>query len=237
MTTAHQAISPIEPTPDRPSVSAKPVAGWRFWIPMILQLGFAIGLPAQLAVTYYTGRSVVLQTRPVDPFDWLRGYSQTLSYDISQESVLKTLPGWRSIATEQDDKGQPRLPYSRQSFYVVLQQPTPAQPAPAQPTPAARSDRPAAWQPVAISRDRPRDLATNQIALKGEILYGSPRYNLETYYMDEAQRDTLNQSIAALQAVRRDRNKPQPFVVEVRVDGSGQAVAHSLWIGQERYQF
>lgn len=237
MTTAHSAQPPIDPSPTPPPTPSKPVAGWRFWVPMLLQLGLAIGLPAQLAATYYTGRSVVLQTRPVDPFDWLRGYSQTLSYDISQESVLKTLPGWRSIATERDGKDQPRLPYSRQSFYVVLQQPAPSSTQPATTAAAARSDRPAAWKPVAVSRDRPRDLPANQIALKGEILAGAPRYNLETYYMEESQRDTLNQSISAMQAVRRDRNKPQPFVVEVRVDGSGQAVAHSLWIGQERYQF
>lgn len=236
MTTANSAMPPIDPPSDRPPTVARPVAGWRFWVPMLLQLGLTIGLPAQLAMTYYTGRSVVLQTRPVDPFDWLRGYSQTLSYDISQESVLKTLPGWRSIATERDSKGQPRLPYSRQSFYVVLQQPAP-QPAPQSAGAAPKSNRPAAWKPVAVQRDRPRDLPANQIALKGEMLYGAPRYNLETYYMDESQRNTLNQSIASMQAGRRDRNKPQPFVVEVRVDGSGQAVAHSLWIGQERYQF
>lgn len=224
-------ISPI--APDSPPPKA---AGWRFWIPMLLQLGLAIGVPAQSAMTYYWGRSVVLQTRPVDPYDWMRGYSQTLSYDISQVSVLEKLPGWETIATDRDQKQKPRLPYERREFYLILQQPTNS----ATEDPNQPPDRPKPWQPVAIRPDRPGQLPVNQVALRGEIMAAMPRYNLETYYMDESKRDQINDQINGVNRMNWARprtNRPLPFVVEIRVGADGQAVAHSLWIEQDRYQF
>lgn len=212
------------------SSAPQPAAGWRFWIPMLLQLGLAIGVPAQSAATYYWGRSVVLQTQPVDPYDWLRGYSQTLSYDISQVSVLQKLRGWESIATARDDKNRPQLPYELKTFYIILQEPAPS-------PDAAKTPRPQPWKPVAVQPKRPDRLPPNQIALRGELWGGMPRYNLETYYMEETQRDTINREIGQLNGPARDRSKPQPFVVEVRVNGDGGAVAHSLWIEKKRYQF
>ncbi len=222
-------VADSTPVTERP-IDPRPTAGWRFWIPMLLQLGLAIGIPAQSAATYYWGRSVVLQTRPVDPYDWLRGYSQTLSYDISQVSVLKKLRGWESIATARDDKNQPQLPYELKTFYIILQEPAPS-------ATAAKTPRPQPWQPVAVQPNRPDRLPPNQIALRGDLWGGMPRYNLETYYMEESQRDQINREIGQLNRPMRDRNQPQPFVVEVRVDGSGSAVAHSLWIEKNRYQF
>ena len=70
---------------------------WRFLVPLGLQLGIILIVPAQSAYTYNFGQSAVLQTLPVDPYDLLRGYSQTLSYDISQINNLKVSnKTWRS---------------------------------------------------------------------------------------------------------------------------------------------
>jgi len=54
-----------------------------FLVPLLIQLGIILLIPSKSFSTYKTGQDVVIQTRPVDPYDFLRGYSQTLSYDIS----------------------------------------------------------------------------------------------------------------------------------------------------------
>ena len=79
---------------------ATPFRRWRFWIPLILQTALIAAVPAQAVYTHLTGRTVVLKTVPVDPYDLLRGYSQTLAYDISQPNNLKSLPGWKTIPQE-----------------------------------------------------------------------------------------------------------------------------------------
>ena len=70
-----------------------PLPLWRFAVPLLLQIGLVLVPPAQSVYTHITGKTVILQTIPVDPYDPLRGYSQTLSYDISRLETLKKLPG------------------------------------------------------------------------------------------------------------------------------------------------
>jgi len=177
-----------------------------------------IGLvPAQAVYTHITGKTVILQTAPVDPYDFLRGYYQVLSYDISTPETLKTLPGWEELSNNQD-----YLP-SGTTIYVILEQPT------LQPT---ESPRPQAWEPIKISSTLPKDLPNNQIALKGESNGWRIEYGLETYYMPEDQRVQVNQNITDAQ-----RNEPQSFVVEVKVNAQGKAVPLSLWVRNQNYKF
>ncbi len=186
-----------------------PRSGWWFWLPLLFQTGLILAVPAQDAYTYATGKPVTLQTAPVDPYDLLRGYSQTLGYEISNADQLKKLPG--GALTSQ---------YSR-DFYLVLEAPT------------ATTQPPKPWKAIQLSATRPENLPPNQVALQGKInQYGQISYGLETYYMPEDQRNQLNTEIRETQ-----QNQPQAFVVEVKVDRNGNAIPISLWVKDQRYRF
>ena len=76
------------PTPESP----RPISIWRFWAPLLFQTALILAVPAQAVYTQLTGKTVILQTIPVDPYELLRGYSQTLRYDISIQDNLRKLP-------------------------------------------------------------------------------------------------------------------------------------------------
>lgn len=184
------------------------IPGWRLWLPLLFQSALIVTIPAQNAYTFVTGRTVVLQTAPVDPYDFLRGYSQTLGYEISQVGELRKLPGGDRLKSKESG-----------DLYVVLE------------APASSTNPPKPWKPVRISVDRPTNLPANQIALKGYISGLRLSYGLETYYMPEDQRQEINQRINNL------RQEPQAFLVEIKVDSSGNAVPVSLWVRDRNYRF
>ncbi len=185
--------------------------GWRLWLPLLMQTALIVAIPARDAYTYATGRTVVLQTAPVDPYELLRGYSQTLGYDISRLDRLRQLPG-----------GEWFKQRSQGTIYVVLEAPTTAQTKP-----------PQAWKPVRVSPTQPQDLSANQIALKGKFNGWQIQYGLETYYMPEDQRQQINADIQKIQQQRQQ----QSFVVETKVDSGGNAVPVSLWVRDRNYRF
>ncbi|HEY9616145.1 MAG TPA: GDYXXLXY domain-containing protein [Microcoleaceae cyanobacterium] len=201
--------SPTQPTPV--VESPQQIPRWRFWLPLVFQAALIIIVPAQNAYTTIAGKSITLQTAPVDPYDLMRGYSQTLRYDISDLTLLKNLPGGKWF--QQHASG---------AFYVVLAAPAPTT---AQPPPP--------WKPVRISGDRPNQLAANQVALQGNYDGWQVTYGLETYYMPEDQREQLNDTIQQVQQQRQQ----QAFVVEAKVDSSGHAVPISLWVRDRNYRF
>lgn len=192
---------------------------WRLWVPLLLQTGLILASPAQPFYTQVTGETVILQTAPVDPYDPIRGYSQTLSYDISRLENLRRLPGWKELS--KGSKQNTYLP-SETTFYVILEAPV-----------ANESQPPKPWKPVGVKSNRPTSLPANQIALKGKSTGNSIEYGLETYYMPESRRDEINQDISQTQRGRQ----PQSFVVEVKVDTQGRAVPISLWVSKRNYRF
>jgi len=191
---------------------------WRFWLPLVLQTVLIASVPAQAIFTQLTGKTAILQTAPVDPYDLMRGYSVTLSYDISRTDNLKSLPGWKTLPKDPYSSDQDYLAENT-IVYVILQAPA-----------DNSSSRPKPWKPVAVSRDRPAALKPNQIALKGRANFRSLQYGLETYYMPESRRDEVNDNI------QRNQRK-NPGVVEVKVDAQGNAVPLTLWVGDRRYSF
>ena len=186
---------------------------WHFWVPMLLQTIFIIAVPLQSAVVYSTGRAVTLQTAPIDPYDILRGYSQILSYEISDPEVLSQLPGGSDIFSGA---------YETQTFsiYVVLQ------------APASVTSPPSAWTPIRVSRDRPQSLPHDQVVLKGRYREWSITYGLETFYMPERDRNAINAEIREVQ-----QSGKQDFVVDIKVDHQGISVPNSLWVGDRHYRF
>ncbi len=193
---------------------------WRFAVPLLFQVGLILALPAQSVYTHVTGKTVVLQTIPVDPYDVLRGYSQTLSYNISRPENLKKLPGWQEIVKQQKNKSSNYLD-SKTQLYVVLEAP-----------PAGAKTPPVAWKPIKVSGTNPVSLPANQIALKGRGAGNLIRYGLETYYFPEAQQQEINQAINLAQ-----RGQQQSLVVEIKVDKQGNGVPVSLWVRDRNYRF
>jgi uncharacterized membrane-anchored protein len=196
--------------------SSSRLPAWRLWLPLLLQTALIAAIPAQAVYTHWSGRTVILQTAPVDPYDLLRGYSQTLGYTISDTNTLKSLPGWNTLPKM---PGNPAYLADNSSLYVTLEAPA-----------ASNQGRPKPWKPVAVNRDRPSSLKPNQVVLKGRANYNRIEYGLETYYMPEDQREEINATITQTQ-------RRQPGVVEIKVDAQGNAVPVSLWVGDRNYRF
>jgi uncharacterized membrane-anchored protein len=195
----------------------KPLRLWRLLLPLSFQalLLLAIALPP--LYTEISGRAVVLKTVPIDPYDLLRGYSQTLSYEISLIENIKKLPGWENLP-KQVDYERKLFPINGTSFYLILQ------------APSGSGKIPQPWKPVQIQTSLPTNLPTNRVALKGTVNYGRIDYGLETYYMPEELRKEVNDAVT-------ESNRKQSGAVEIKVDAKGNAVATQLWAGDRNYRF
>lgn len=210
--------SSTTPILEKQSQLPQRLPGWRLWVPLVLQTGLILASPAQSFYTQVTGRTVILQTAPVDPYDPLRGYSQTLSYDISRIENLRSLPGGKELFKGSQHNYLP----SGTEFYVILAAPA-----------STKSQPPLPWKPVGVRSNRPTSLPANQIALKGKSTGNAIEYGLETYYMSESRANEINQDINETQRGRQ----PGSFVVEVKVDKQGRAVPISLWVSKRNYRF
>jgi uncharacterized membrane-anchored protein len=190
----------------------------RFWLILVLQAVLILAIPAQAFYTQLSGRAIVLQTAPVDPYSLFQGYSVTLSYDISNAQNLQKLPGWKEVAAKHraDEK----------EFYVVLQAPDDVTGRP-----------PKAWKAISVASRYPDKLQANQIALRGRDLRGRIAYGLETYFMPEDQRDAINQEINNQQINQAGESAKPAFVVEVKVGSGGNAVPIAIWLKDKRYEF
>ncbi|HEY9823402.1 MAG TPA: GDYXXLXY domain-containing protein [Candidatus Sericytochromatia bacterium] len=209
-----------------------PTPSWRFWIPLLFQTTLILTVPAQAIYTQLTGKTVILQTVPADPYDLLRGYSQTLRYDISSQDSLRQLPGWQELPKQQPRGNKLAFIEPGTRFYVIL----------AAPVSPALNELPQPWKPIAVSTRRPAKLPANQIALKGLAQPGSVQYGLETYYIPEDQREQINSDLRAARMAdptqpqqtlpEADPTQPQqtpPVVMEIKVNTKGDAVPISLW--------
>ena len=187
-----------------------PIPHRNFWLAMGAQFALLSTVAAPAIYTLSTGTTVFLQTAPVDPYDLLRGYYQTLNYDIADRSKLAKLPGGEIFSDKKPKTGE---------FFVTLALPS---------TPGQQIAR-----PIAVSAKRPTNLPTGQIAIQGIQAKSSSwrtniSYGIEKFYMPEAQKDTVNSDIG--------RN-PRKLLVEVKIDGSGHPVPVSLWVGNKSYRF
>lgn len=192
---------------------------WRFLLPLLFQLGLIIAVPARGIYIQFAGQEIALQTIPVDPYDLLRGYSQTLRYSISRYETLKTLSGWETLVRQTNGEGGDVLPPGTR-FYVVLQAPTEAM----------ATIAPQPWRGIAVSRNLPENLPANQVAIAAQADNNWIDYGIESYYVPEDQQDAINAEITRLDASR-------PFVVALKVDDQGNAVPTSLWIEDQEYRF
>ena len=191
----------------------KPIPILRLVIPLLIQAGLLFAIPAQSAYTYLTGKTVILQTVPVDPYNILTGYYQILSYDISTQSTLEKLPDSKDILKDGN------------SLYVILQEEK-----------STGKGIPKAWKPLRLTEEIPSALPDNQVALKGKYRYGRVTYGLEKYNIPEDQRNQINNNISQASRSATERDK-QPIVVEVKVDSQGKSVPISMWVKEQNYRF
>ena len=199
---------------------------WAIALPLLIQTGLIIAVPFHAAIANLAGQTVILRTVPVDPYDPFRGYYTTLQYDISQRGVLSTLDGWEAIQSDLEPSTTNKLLRPGRNFFVVLAEPVDDDPTDTMPI----SD---AWQPIAVSRQRPSDLPNNQIAVKGTYRSDRIVYGMERYYLPEAERLELESRIRQAQT---PESQPRLFV-EVRIGPFGKAVPIALWLQDERIEF
>ena len=206
--------------PTKPNRIKVPV--WRFLIAMLIQATLIVAVPFKSAMTYANGQTVTLKTLPVDPYDLLRGYSQTLRFEISDLEQLKQLPGAEGVFSNIGNGRNASTP-----IFVTLE-------APKEDLAGDRTQGqiPIAWEPVAVSKDYPQNLQDHQAALQGYAQRWSVIYGLETYYMPEAQREEINEKITTEQ-----QTEDSEFVVDVKINGEGQSVPVSLWVRDEEFRF
>ncbi|MBD2775339.1 GDYXXLXY domain-containing protein [Iningainema tapete] len=202
----------------------KPIPIWRFVLPLLMQTVLILTVPAQAVYTHLTGKTVILQTIPVDPYSILTGYSQSLTYNISRQEDLKKLPGWEELVKKYPGSNKQHYPLAQgTNLYVILQ------------AESNTASIPKAWKPVRVSEKLPTSLAANQIALQGSYRYGTVVYGLETYYIPEDQKEQINKEISQIQ--QSTTGEQQPIVVEVKVDARGKAVPISMWVRERNYRF
>ena len=196
---------------------------WAIALPLLIQTVLITSVPLQAAIAMVMGKTVVLRTVPVDPYDPFRGYYTTLRYDISQRGILSTLSGWEAIKSDLEPNAAMELLESGNPFFVLLEAPQNADPA----------TSPLPWKPIAVTRQRPRKLLSNQIALKGTYRRDRIVYGLERYYLPEAERIDLENRIREAQTAEN----PPRLMVEVRIGPLGNAVPIALWLQDQRIEF
>jgi uncharacterized membrane-anchored protein len=250
------------PDPNRDRQKPPPI---RMAMPLLFQSLLICSIPFQSVYALLTGTTVVLKTQPVDPYDILRGYYQTLSYDISNVETLSKLPGWKNIVGSDrthtsDRRGYEDLDFKRnwysvingniqygieydklnvqydyeeeytypagmdknQQVYITLLK-----------TKGVNKTELQAWKPVAVSKQLPDNLSGDKIAIRGTSDGSQIIYGLETYYMPENRKDSVNTDINESQRSKEPRN----LLVEVKVDNRGLATPVSLWVGKKEYHF
>ncbi|MBD2519686.1 GDYXXLXY domain-containing protein [Nostoc sp. FACHB-973] len=201
--------------------SNKPLPVWRLLAPLAVQTALIMAVPAQALYTDMTGKTVILQTAPVNPNDVLQGNSLALDYNISRTANLSRLPGWQTIVSKGRGSGR-RLPEGT-NIYVTLQEQV-----------SSSRGVPRAWRPLRVSTSRPASLRANQVALRGVYEDGSINYGLETYYIPENQRQQIRND---LQTQRARRGQVPPIVVKAKVDPQGNALPISMWVRDRNYRF
>jgi uncharacterized membrane-anchored protein len=198
--------------------SLTPISFQRLLIPLVLQTLLILLLPLPNLYTQFTGRTIILQTTPVDPYDTRRGYWIDLSYDISHTQTLKKLPGWNELIKKFPGSNQQYYPVAEgANLYVVMQQ---------------DKNR---WKPLRIATELPKSLPQNQIVIRGQYRYDTVNYGIEKYYMPEPEREKISKEI--LGGIQARVGQLKPMLIETKIDPQGQAVPVRMQVGDRIYNF
>jgi uncharacterized membrane-anchored protein len=114
------------------------------------------------------------------------------------------------IANPDDLPAKPELKESMQ-YFVVLK-------------PGARG----IWNPVRVTERFPRNLARDEVALRGELKYYRMKYGIEQYYLPEYRRQTVEKLV---------RNPKNRVLVRVKIDARGRASVEELRVGKRVFRY
>ena len=79
----------------------------RLIIALVVLIGIAGGFMLYLSIPLLTGKTVILKTLPIDPFDFLRGQYLTINYEISRVNFTDNIKEGETVYVslkEGDDK-------------------------------------------------------------------------------------------------------------------------------------
>jgi uncharacterized membrane-anchored protein len=166
-----------------------------FWTALGVQLLLVLLIPASRWLILATGRSVILETEPYDPYNLFSGYYVDLRYPIANPAVL---PG----------KHEFKEPLQ---YFVVL-----------------KADARGIWIPVRVTDRLPRDLARNEVALRGRLRFYRMKYGIEQYYLPESRRQAVEKLV---------RNPKNRVLVRAKVDARGRAAIEELRVGNRVFRY
>lgn len=190
----------------------------RLLIPLLLQAGIILAAPARNIYIEFTGKTVILETAPVNPDDILRSNYVALDYNISRIETLKKLPGWNQLVKQYPGTNQRYFPIAQDSnLYIIMQGSTQV------------------WKPMRITSELPLTLPENQVALRGKYRYGTIIYGLEKYIIPDNQSEKINKEVFNNQQIFNKHS--QPIKIKVKVDARGNSVPINMQIGNDYYDF
>lgn len=133
---------------------------------VVIQALILVAVPARKVITRVTGKTVVLQVQPVDPYSVLSGYYVTLAFDISR---LDAFPNARGSSEG--------FPYGSVVYAVI------------------ENGDDGIWKPVSIEKQLPANLPENRAVLAGRVHGGMIKYGIEEFYIPEAQREYIAEDL------------------------------------------
>lgn len=180
-----------------------------FVVAAALQFGIVAWTPVRAAIVRSTGTRINLRLMPVDPYDMLTGYSQSLSYEISSPASFSGQP-----------RSDPHTVYAtvKRSGNVWL--------------PRSLAEAP----PERLPRDEV--VIRGTAGRWGRIEYGIETFYIPESEREERgqQMTQVGQRASGLQSGSPGRAYPETLCyAEVIVDKQGNAVLEALHIGGKRY--
>ena len=205
---------------------------WAFALAVVAQVGIVLAIPIPKALTLATGTSIFLETRPIDPYDPLRGRYVTLDYFLEDPPSIETLPGYLSV--EQIEATFEQIP--DRVYFIMEPRDSTAPESSSSESGASASIKPnpvIAWEAVEITYRLPEELEQGQQVLAGELKVGP--YNvrhvaidlgLDSYFIPETIGDELEDDI---------REHRGDTLVEVKVDRRGNSALVGVWVEDRQY--
>ncbi|MCX5655340.1 MAG: GDYXXLXY domain-containing protein [Planctomycetota bacterium] len=145
---------------------------WAFAGAVALQLAVLAAVPAPQAYTRLTGRTVILKTAPVDPYDVMSGYYVTLSYEISDRNRI---PGEKAFLSKEKATGNESV-----TVYVVL-----------------REGADGVWAAESVHDAWP-DVPADRVVVKGLYRYWMPmEFGIERFFIPETAREAVEKDLRA----------------------------------------
>jgi uncharacterized membrane-anchored protein len=175
-----------------------------FLLAVLIQVTIVALVPAKQIYARMTGRLITIKTAPVDPYNIMSGYYVTLSYQISNPRQTQ------ESMSEEDILKDVATPYNS-PVYVLL-----------------KEDPNKIWIIDSVSKQPPDNVPSDRVLIQGRTLYNRIIYGVESYYIPEDKRQTIDSDL---------RNNREKTFAQIKVDKFGNAALVRLLIGDTVYEY